>query len=188
MNSLTLKWIALIILALLAISCFSMEDTLKNAKNKPEIIKSWITSLKGQYPSVKSVSAQELKKMLTQSDRPVYLIDHRNLEEQMVSIIPGATPSRDINLQDLPANARVVVYCTIGARSSQYVQDQSQTNQGSEREIYNLAGGILAWTFVQGELQNPQKQSTKKVHVFGPAYHVVAEGYEGVTEAPKGSE
>lgn len=184
MNSIILKWVSLLSLAIIAAGCFSMEDTVKNSKNKPAIIEGWIKSLNGQYPQVKNISAQELKALYSQKDRPLYLIDHRNLEEQMVSVLPGAIPSRDVNLQELPPNARIVVYCTIGARSSQYV---SQNNSGP-REIYNLAGGILAWTFVQGQLINPQKEPTNKVHVFGPAYHVVADGYIGVTELPSQEE
>lgn len=176
------NWGLLVGLLSLLTGCFSMEDSVKHAKNKPEIIQGWITSLAGQYPQVKNATAKELKSFYVQSDRPLYVIDHRNLEEQMVSIIPGALPSRDIDLKDLPENARIVVYCTIGARSSQYVHNQVKSGKAAGREIYNLAGGILAWTFENGELQNSQKKPTKKVHVFGPAYHVVADGYEGVTE------
>jgi rhodanese-related sulfurtransferase len=173
-----------LLMGLLAIlsGCFSMEDSIKSAENKPEIIQGWIASLSGQYPKVANVTAKKLQEFYIQSDKPLYLIDHRNLEEQMVSIIPGAVPSRDVDIKDLPKDARIVVYCTIGARSSQYVSDQQKAGIANGREIYNLAGGILAWTFVQGELHNPQKKPTKKVHVFGPAYHVIADGYEGVTE------
>ena len=170
---------------ILLTGCFSMEDSVKNARNKPQILQGWIKSLAGKYPQVKNASAKELKNFYRQSDRPLYVIDHRNLEEQMVSIIPGALPSRDIDLKDLPENARIVVYCTIGARSSQYVHSQLKSGKAAGREIYNLAGGILAWTFENGDLINTQKKPTKKVHVFGPAYHVVAEGYEGVTKVEK---
>lgn len=161
--------------------CFSMEDSVKNAKNKREILDSWASSIAKDFPAIKNVDAKQLDQFRIQSDKPLYILDHRNPDEQKVSLINGAVTTRDAFIKDLPDNARIVVYCTIGARSSEYIKSNMKTLKPNQ-EIYNLSGGILAWTFHQGQLVQPNKNPTKKVHVFGPAYNIVAEGYEGVSE------
>lgn len=74
------------------------------------------------------------------------LVDVRTEQEAGRGIIPGA---RHIPLHLLPQrlaeldDASVLVfYCQSGARSAQACAFVSGSD---EREIYNLAGGILAW-------------------------------------------
>ena len=77
----------------------------------------------------------------------IYLIDVRNNDEVARGVIPGATY---ITLSSIPSvnfsqleNQTVVFYCHAGVRSAQaagFVADQI------EATIYNLRGGILAWS------------------------------------------
>ena len=93
------------------------------------------------------IEASELYSLL--ETQKIYLIDVRNDDEVARGIIPGAAY---ITLSSIPSvnfsqleNQTVIFYCHAGVRSAQaagYVADQIEAN------IYNLRGGILAWTNV----------------------------------------
>lgn len=92
------------------------------------------------FSNIDPTRVQEL-----QSQPGVVLVDVRTDREVGCGIIPGARhiplhllPQRLDELGDAPV---VVFYCQSGARSAQACAFAS----GGGREIYNLAGGILAW-------------------------------------------
>jgi sodium/bile acid cotransporter 7 len=71
----------------------------------------------------------------------------------------------------------VVAYCTIGYRSAGYVE---KLRSGRNMEAYNLRGSILAWTHAGGELEDQEKNVTKKVHVFGESWDLASRDCESV--------
>ena len=145
----------------------------------------WAESIAKKYPQVSNIDAFSAKKLVeeqaSKTDSPIVFVDHRDLKEQEVSMIKGAIASRDLAIESLPENAQVIIYCTIGERSSWYASKLMEKNLG-QRKIFNLSGGILAWTFAEGELVDMQKNPTKKLHVYSPAYNAVADGYEGISK------
>jgi sulfur-carrier protein adenylyltransferase/sulfurtransferase len=96
---------------------------------------------------VPEITVQELKERIDEGKRP-FLLDVREPDEfELVNLdgmlIPlGELPNR---LDEIEAykDEPVVVHCRSGARSAKAVQFLQQ--HGFD-EIYNLKGGILAWS------------------------------------------
>ena len=93
------------------------------------------------FSNIDPTRVQEL-----QSQEGAVLVDVRTDQEVGRGIIPGA---RHIPLHLLPqrlaelGGAHVLVfYCQSGARSAQAC---ALVSASGDREVYNLAGGILAW-------------------------------------------
>jgi adenylyltransferase/sulfurtransferase len=95
---------------------------------------------------VKEKSVKELKAMMD-SGEDFVLIDVREPDEYEIcnlggKLIPlGEIPSRHA---EIPKDKLVVMQCRSGGRSGQAVQ-WLEGNFGYEN-LYNLAGGILAWS------------------------------------------
>jgi monothiol glutaredoxin len=93
---------------------------------------------------VKSLSPQELKNMLDRQQ--VVLFDVRPPEERSLSSIPAARPldeSGQAYLQSLDRDAPIALHCHHGVRSHSAAQ---QLIQNGFRNVYNLSGGIDAWS------------------------------------------
>lgn len=94
---------------------------------------------------IKEVTVQELNECL-KINKDFQLIDVREAHEKEIADIGGEL----IPLSTIPGsldrfeNKPVVIYCRSGKRSAeatQYVQQNLNRN-----DIYNLKGGILAWS------------------------------------------
>ena len=116
----------------------------------------------------------------------VILVDAREAVERDVSIIPGAISRQQFeqNAETYRAN-RIVVYCTIGYRSGQFVKELAAKGF----RAFNLRGGILAATHAGQELVS-KRGPTRRVHVYCEKWNLVADGYQAVWYpgcAPPGS-
>ena len=96
--------------------------------------------------NIKEIDVAELQLLLSQERDNVHLIDVRSPAEIAQGAIPGADhlPLHLLPLQldRIPSNKKVVLYCRSGARSAQacaFVEAQGKSN------VYNLRGGIIAW-------------------------------------------
>jgi len=107
------------------------------------IIKTEISRLTRKY---KQVGVNEAVLLLNKNDTQV--LDVREDKEIQSGAIQGA---RHITLRDLPAqlgsiakdkNTPVLVYCRSGSRSGHACQ---LLTKAGYQDVYNLAGGILAW-------------------------------------------
>jgi adenylyltransferase/sulfurtransferase len=95
---------------------------------------------------VPEVTPVELKKMMDEK-KPFVLIDVREPHEFQICRIPdsqliplGQVPQR---MNELNSADEIVVHCRSGMRSAQAVQ---LLMKAGFRKIYNLKGGILAWS------------------------------------------
>lgn len=95
---------------------------------------------------VKEISVETLREW-RQGGKEHQLIDVRESYEIEIAEIQG----QHIPLAELPANLNgirddiaVVIHCRSGARSARAVQ-YIMSNRPEITNIYNLAGGILAW-------------------------------------------
>jgi phage shock protein E len=83
---------------------------------------------------------------LLQKDSRVFLLDVRTLGEYRQVRLDGARliPIDQLRqrIGELPKDRPILVYCTVGARSSQVLRYLA--GQGYP-EVYNLYGGISAW-------------------------------------------
>jgi len=85
-------------------------------------------------------------KAMRDNDEPHTLLDVRTKEEWDIARIDGATLFDQDSiraLEDLPKDTTIVLYCHHGIRSAQAA---GQLLQHGFRKVYNLEGGIDAWS------------------------------------------
>jgi monothiol glutaredoxin len=95
--------------------------------------------------SVSSLSVQELQALI-RAGQEFELIDVRSPEERELAVIEGSRLlDRDTaaELEKLPADRRVIFYCHTGQRSQ--VAAEASASRG-QQNVYNLTGGIDAWS------------------------------------------
>jgi monothiol glutaredoxin len=105
-------------------------------------------------PRVRQLAPTELKQMLGASEPPL-LLDVRTTEERAVAKIAGdrfhEDPGMMAELRSLDRESAIVVYCRSGNRSQ--AAGQQLLELGFKR-VYNLAGGIEAWSRDVGEIES----------------------------------
>lgn len=125
-------------------------------------------------PKVPEISAAELAER--RKRQRLAVVDVREPHERAVSMIPGAMSrtefeARKDDFRDIP----IVAYCTLGYRGGKYAAKL----RAEGFDAYNLRGAILAWTHTGQPLINAEGD-TRRVHVYGRKWNLVASGYEGV--------
>ena len=96
---------------------------------------------------IDEIEVAELHQQLATGDRNIQLIDIRHHAAIVQGMIPGADrlplPLLPQNLHQVARDRMVVLYCQIGLLSAQacsYLAGNGYEN------VYNLRGGIEAWT------------------------------------------
>ena len=147
----------------------TMSDETKRNK-----IESMYQKVRRAFSEIEELTAEELLGLLREGK--IVLVDVRTPEEQAVSMIPGAITVRQFedNIQEYEG-ATVVSYCTIGGRSGRYTEELMARGW----RAFNLMGAVLAWTHVGGALECADGP-TRKVHIHGRKFNLVADGYEPV--------
>lgn len=127
------------------------------------------------FPDAPEISVEELIRLRTRED--LLIVDVREPEERMVSIIPGAISKEAFeSLKRGLGDAPIVVHCTIGYRSAGYVE----ALKAEGIEAYNLKGSILSWVHAGQPVVDPEGNETKRVHVYGKRWDLLPEEYEAV--------
>ncbi|MBM4357119.1 MAG: Grx4 family monothiol glutaredoxin [Deltaproteobacteria bacterium] len=91
---------------------------------------------------VRTLSAKELKAKLDGGEA-LHLFDVRGEKERAVASIAGARPLEDKALAGIAKDAMVVLHCHHGVRSRSAAE---QLVQAGFRNVWNLTGGIDAWS------------------------------------------
>ena len=114
--------------------------------------KSWTSTLnmiRARFPAVAHVPTDTLQSWLDESPKweELILLDVRKPEEYAVSHLLGARAASSKDeamgiLRGVPANRRIVVYCSVGYRSSELAEFLMKTGF---TEVYNLEGSIFRW-------------------------------------------
>ena len=133
---------------------------------------SWSLMLKAirvRFPTVAQVSTDTLQVWLDKSPprENLLLFDAREPEEYVVSHLQGAqpVPAKDEALkalQGVPADQRIVLYCSVGYRSSELAQFLMKKGY---TEVYNLEGSIFAWAN-EGRPVYRGKERVQVVHPY----------------------
>lgn len=124
--------------------------------------------VRDKFPEVPQLSTEKLSAWLTATDqRPPLLLDARNENEYAVSHLQGAVCATSEQqalraLKDQPKDLPIVVYCSIGYRSS--LLARKLTAQGYSN-VKNLEGSIFAWAN-EGRPVYRGASEVKKVHPF----------------------
>lgn len=144
------------------------------------------------YPDVPQLPAEDFDAQRRASDRLI-LLDVREPAEYAVSHIPGAIRvDPDANATELlaavgplPAGATVVVYCSVGVRSSGLAaRTQASLKSHGAASVANLRGGIFAWHNAHRPLVSAQG-STDAVHGYDATWARLLERHDGSVVLPK---
>lgn len=114
------------------------------------------------------ISGADLQEKLKKGER-VVLLDVREPKENQVSALPGArlaVPDKieTMPLDDLPADATVVTYCTVGGRSGKAAV---ALEKRLGRPVYNLDGGIIEWFNHGGQVVDPSGKPVDRIDAWG---------------------
>lgn len=133
---------------------------------------SWSLTLKAiraRFPTVSQISPDTLQSWLDKSPQRenLLLFDAREPEEYAVSHLQGTQPAPSKDevlkaLQGVPVDQPIVLYCSVGYRSSELAQFLMKKGY---TEIYNLEGSIFAWAN-EGRPVYRGKERVQVVHPY----------------------
>lgn len=107
---------------------------------------SLLSTIRRKFPGVRQLSTQDLAAWLADPSRPTpILIDTREPKEFAVSHLPHARHAASlaaVQALNLPKSQPIVVYCSVGYRSSSLAE---QLTQAGYSQVANLEGSIFAW-------------------------------------------
>ena len=139
------------------------------AQNRP-----YDLMLKGLYKNtLPFVKVADLKTELSKNPNLV-LLDARETGEYNVSHLQNAKcvgyEHFDLaSVKNIPQNANIVVYCSVGYRSERIGE---KLKSAGYTHIRNLYGGIFDWVNAGNSVVNNQKQSTNQVHGYSKSWGV----------------
>lgn len=125
-------------------------------------------SIRDEFGDVPQLTTQELAEWLEDSDRPApLLLDAREQDEFEVSHLQGAYLATDLSqalrvLDDRPRETPIVVYCSVGYRSSRLSR---QLKELGWTRVSNLEGSIFQWAN-EGRPVYRGTQPVGEVHPF----------------------
>lgn len=133
------------------------------ADSAPDRLGRYVSELKSKFPDVSQVAPAELEKL---RPRPV-LLDVRTEKEFAVSHLRSAIrvegdPILQLNQLGIGTDAPIVVYCSVGYRSSELAE---KLQAAGFRNVRNLEGSIFAWAHAGLPLENAEG-ATSGVHPF----------------------
>jgi rhodanese-related sulfurtransferase len=116
----------------------------------------------------RQISTAELQEKLKKGEK-VVLLDTREAKEKEVSGLPGArlvlpTTVREMPLEDIPADATVVTYCTAGYRSGLAAVILEER---LGRPVYTLYGGIIDWFNQGGQVVDTAGKPVNQIDSWG---------------------
>lgn len=137
----------------------------------------WTSLISAGYPRVRWVEPETLEHWMQNPDtNRLVLLDVRSPAEQSVSQLRGArrvdARRPNVSALEIPNDATVVVYCSIGLRSAAIVEELEAIGN---RNVYNLEGGIFDWAnrgrpLVRGE------ESVTEVHPYNGFWGMLVRG------------
>ncbi len=117
--------------------------------------------------NVPTIDVDQLKKWQAQK-KSVYILDAREPNEYKVSHLEGAkcvgyNKFSKKKVKDIPKDATVVVYCSVGYRSGKVVK---KLRKWGFSKAYNLHGSIFEWVNEGNTVVDTTGKETPKVHTY----------------------
>lgn len=138
-----------------------------------ESLDHWKKVVRAKFPGVRQLSGGELDAWLADTNRPrPLLLDVRTEPEFRVSRLPGAVRvDPDAKPSDLAAtlgtNSRpVVVYCSVGWRSSALAERLAKAGQTN---VANLEGSLFGWAN-EGRRLEDDRGEARTVHPYNRTF------------------
>lgn len=113
------------------------------------------------------IEINDLKKLI-KTDSKIYILDARELSEYNISHLPNSIHIgfEGINLNSVQSKinkkSKIIVYCSVGYRSGVIAEKLKKLKYN----VFNLKGGIFAWSNKNNMLLDKNNKTTKKVHGF----------------------
>lgn len=124
--------------------CLALLMNLSSCRDLPSEGLDWTSvksEIRDQFPSVVQISTQQLEEWVV-TDKPL-LLDVRTPEEYAVSHIQNAVlATSETDLKDVSKDTLVVVYCSVGYRSSRLAE---KLGEAGYTNVCNLEGSIFQW-------------------------------------------
>jgi rhodanese-related sulfurtransferase len=129
-------------------------------------------SISARFTTVRQLTHAQFDTLT--SEHPVTLVDVRDLDEFAIShlrgairVAPGASAEQARRaIGPVPHNGAIVLYCTIGFRSSRMAERIREVYGGqSGPAVANLRGGVIAWANAGRPLVNAMG-ATHRVHPY----------------------
>ncbi len=103
-----------------------------------------------------------------------YFFDTRSKKEFEVSHLPkaqwiGYEEFAIKKLKNIPKNAEIIVYCSVGARSEQIGE---KLKKAGYQNVKNLWGGIFQWVNEGQIIFDKKGTPTLKVHAYSPEWGI----------------
>lgn len=130
--------------------------------------------LRPDFPGVEDLAPAEAMRLAAQGQ--AVFVDARPENERAVSMLPGAVSDAFLADPGSFAGLTAIAYCTIGYRSGRLAERLA----GQGVRVYNLRGGILAWTLEGGKVYGPDGREARRIHVYGRSWDLAPAGYEVV--------
>ncbi len=134
--------------------------------------------VRASFPGVPQMSVEELDRRL-RDETPPLVIDVREPFEYEVSHLPGAVHAQGEDIAGLVAGTEpgrpIVLYCSVGYRSSAAVADLIQLNDPEiGGRVWNLEGSIFEWANSGRAVYRGEKQ-VGEVHPYGKQWSKLLE-------------
>jgi rhodanese-related sulfurtransferase len=128
------------------LACVLLVTLLAPACGGPDQMKKSNRRIRQKYPDASQVSVDELATWLSGENAPL-LLDVRAQEEFAVSHLRSARRAELLDellvaLEGVPKDTRIVLYCSIGERSSRRT---CELGEMGFTNLYNLEGSIFDW-------------------------------------------
>jgi len=145
----------------LTLFCLSSSPLIAQIKN-PEY-KQTIDSLYSNRVTL--ISIEELIKI---DKYNLYILDTREEDEFNVSHLKNARQVGNFwfdmrKVYDIPKNATVVVYCSVGVRSEKIAEKLSASGY---KNVFNLYGGIFEWINQSHPVYKQNGVQTAEIHTY----------------------
>ena len=134
--------------------------------------------VRASFPGVPQMSIEEFDRRLGE-DPPPLVIDVRESFEYDVSHLPGAVHAQGEDIAKLVADTEpgrpIVLYCSVGYRSSAAVADLIQLNDPEiHGRVWNLEGSIFEWAN-SGRPVYRGEEEVSRVHPYGKQWSKLLE-------------
>ena len=129
-------------------------------------------TVREKYPTVQQISTAELATWLGDANRvPPRLLDVREAAEFRVSHLKGAQWVRPddharILADGIPAQSPIVVYCSVGLRSSAFALELQRAGY---TQVFNLDGALFQWAN-EGRAVYAGSKIVAHVHPYNPKW------------------
>ncbi|MEX1118474.1 MAG: rhodanese-like domain-containing protein [Terrimicrobiaceae bacterium] len=148
---------------LLIFTCFLSGEAHLRADPENDALANYAATLEQEFPDVPTISTKELAAL----DPAPLLMDVRAEKEYAVShlakaIRAGKDPAEQLIELGISKNSSIVVYCSVGYRSSLLAQ---KLRESGFLNVRNLEGSIFAWANEGRPLVNANGPTTG-VHPF----------------------